>query len=131
MTKKIIISVLGILLTTSCLLQAEEIEIRLMEVIEMGTMPENDPLDGPIQSGNVPTRPTDFRATIDGTTLVVTKQESAISSAQAIVANASTGSIVVNQPFTTSITQQIATPGVYALRIHTAGGDLIGQFIVQ
>lgn len=112
-------------------LYAEEKEILLMEIINMEIIVGDSPLDSPEQAPDVPTRPTSFRATIDGTTLVVTKQESAIPSAQAIVANASTGSIVVNQPFTTSITQQIATPGVYALRIHTVGGDLIGQFIVQ
>lgn len=114
-----------------CVLRAEEIEIQLMEVVEMSFIPGDNPLDDSNQSPKDPPRSTDFRATIDGTTLVVTKQESAIPSAQAIVANASTGSIVVNQPFTTSITQQISTPGVYALRIHTAGGDLIGQFVVQ
>ena len=122
---------LSFLLTMPCVLRAEEIEIQLMEVVEMNILPGDNPLDDSNQSPKNPPRPTSFRATIDGTTLVVTKQESAIPSAQAIVANASTGSIVVNQPFTTSITQQIATPGVYALRIHTAGGDLIGQFIVQ
>lgn len=131
MKSKMIALALSLLLTMPCVLRAEEIEIRLMEVIEMELVSGDLPLDEPDQNPNNPPRPTDFRATIDGTTLVVTKQESAIPSAQAIVANASTGSIVVNQPFTTSITQQISTPGVYALRIHTVGGDLIGQFIVQ
>ena len=131
MKSKMIAMALSFLLTMPCVLRAEEIEIQLMEVVEMNILPGDNPLDDSNQSPKNPPRPTSFRATIDGTTLVVTKQESAIPSAQAIVANASTGSIVVNQPFTTSITQQIATPGVYALRIHTAGGDLIGQFIVQ
>ncbi len=120
MTKKFFVLALSVLLTMPCWLHAEEVVIPLMEVTEMGLLPGDNPLDDPDHSPNNPPRPTNFRATIDGTTLVVTKQESA-----------STGSIVVNQPFTTSITQQISTPGVYALRIHTAGGDLIGQFIVQ
>lgn len=131
MKSKMIALALSFLLTMPCVLRAEEIEIQLMEVVEMSFIPGDNPLDDSNQSPKDPPRSTDFRATIDGTTLVVTKQESAIPSAQAIVANASTGSIVVNQPFTTSITQQISTPGVYALRIHTAGGDLIGQFVVQ
>lgn len=122
---------LAVLMAVPCMLQAEEIEIQLMEVIQMGVLPGDNPLDGPDHMGTDPTRPTNFRATIDGTTLSVTKQESAIPSAQAIVVNASTGSVVVNQPFTTTLTQQISTPGVYALRICTAGGDLIGQFVVQ
>ena len=112
MTKKFFVLALSVLLTMPCWLHAEEVVIPLMEVTEMGLLPGDNPLDDPDHSPNNPPRPTNFRATIDGTT-------------------ASTGSIVVNQPFTTSITQQISTPGVYALRIHTAGGDLIGQFIVQ
>ena len=113
MTKKFFVLALSVLLTMPCWLHAEEVVIPLMEVTEMGLLPGDNPLDDPDHSPNNPPRPTNFRATIDGTTLVVTKQESAIPSAQAIVANASTGSIVVNQPFTTSITQQISTPGVY------------------
>ena len=131
MKRKMIALVLGMLLTMPCVLCAQEVEILLMEVIGAEIISGDEPLDGADKEDKTPPRPRDFRATIDGTMLVVTKQESAIPSAQAIVANASTGSIVVNQPFTTSITQQISTPGVYALRIHTAGGDLIGQFIVQ
>lgn len=51
--------------------------------------------------------------------------------AQAIVVNGSTGSVVVNQPFTTSITRQIPNAGVYILRIQTTNGALVGQFVVQ
>lgn len=131
MKPKMIALALSLLLTMPCVVRAEEIEIQLYEMVEVILLPGDNPLDDSSNPPINPPRPNDFRATIDGTTLVVTKQESAIPSAQAIVANASTGSIVVNQQFTTSITQQISTPGVYALRIHTAGGDLIGQFIVQ
>ena len=131
MKPKMIALALSLLLTMPCVVRAEEIEIQLYEMVEVILLPGDNPLDDSSNPPILPPSPTSFRATIDGTTLVVTKQESAIPSAQAIVANASTGSIVVNQPFTTSITQQISTPGVYALRIHTAGGDLIGQFIVQ
>ena len=63
--------------------------------------------------------------------LTVNKQEASIPSAQAIVVNASTGSLVFNQPFTTSISQQISNAGAYILRIQTANGALIGQFMVQ
>ena len=114
-----------------CVIRAEEVEIQLMEVISMQPIGGDDPLDDPIQSPGVPIRPRDFRATIDGTTLTVNKQEASIPSAQAIVVNASTGSLVFNQPFTTSISQQIPNAGAYILRIQTANGALVGQFVVQ
>ena len=130
--KKILAAlVLGALLTIPCVLHAEEVEIQLMEVIQMTPLPGVDPLDDSNQSDPNPTRPTDFRATINGNTLSIEKREEAIPSAQATVVNASTGGVVVNQQFTNTLSEQIATQGVYALRIETAGGALVGQFIVQ
>ena len=131
MKKCLLALVLGTLLTIPTMLQAEEMEIQLMEVIEMGYIPGDGPLDNPDKEGNVPTRPTSFRATIDGHSLSISKQEATIPSAQAIVTNASTGGIVLNQQFTESINEQIANTGVYVLRIETAGGALVGQFVVQ
>ena len=110
---------------------AEEVEIQLMVVVSMGTLPGNDPLDDEGHMGDTPTRPGSFHATIDGNVLSVTKQEQSIPSAQATVVNASTGNIVINQQFTYSLLEQIATPGMYVLHIETAGGALVGQFIVQ
>ena len=83
------------------------------------------------QDPNVPTRPNNFRATINGNNLFIQKLETAIPSAQATVVNAQNGSIVVNQQFTSSLLEQIANTGVYVLLIQTAGGTLVGQFIVQ
>ena len=131
MKTKILALVLGALLTIPCVLRAEEVEIQLMEVVGMGTIGGDDPLDGPSQSGHEPTRPTDFHATIDGNTLSITKEEPTIPSAQAIVINASTGNIVLNRQFTTSLQEQISNAGVYVLHIETAGGALVGQFVVQ
>ena len=131
MKRTFIALVLGALLTIPCVLHAEEIEIQLMEVIQMTPLPGDDPLDDPEQSNPTPTRPTSFRATIDGNTLSVSKQDENIPSAQAIVVNAATGSIVVNEQFTNSLLEQISAQGVYALRIETAGGTLVGQFVVQ
>ena len=132
MRKNIFVFALGVLLTMPCVfIRAEEIEIQLMEVIQMGTLPGDDPLDGPSQSPDVPTRPTSFHATIDGNALSITKEDETIPSAQAVVVNASTGSMVLNQQFTTSLQEEIANAGVYVLRIETAGGALVGQFIVQ
>ena len=131
MKRTFIALVLGALLTIPCVLHAEEIEIQLTEVIQMNPLPGNDPLDGNDHMGDTPTRPTSFRATINGNTLSIEKREAAIPSAQAIVVNAATGGIVVNQQFANSLLEQISAQGVYALRIETAGGTLLGQFVVQ
>jgi len=131
MKNKILILALCFLFAMPCMLRAEEIEIQLMEVIGMGTLPGDDPLDNPEQFPGEPPRPTNFRATINGNTLSINKLESAIPSAQATVVNASTGSIVVNQQFTSSLFEQISNSGVYVLHIQTAGGALVGQFVVQ
>ena len=131
MKRTFIALVLGALLTIPCALRAEEVEIQLMEVIQMTPLPGVDPLDGNDHMGDTPTRPRDFRATINGNTLSVSKENEAIPSAQVTVVNASTGGVVVNQQFTTTLSEQIATQGVYVLHIETAGGALVGQFIVQ
>ena len=131
MKKCFLFVALSALLAMPCVLHAEEIEIQLVEVIQMTPLPGDNPLDDPEQSEPTPTRPNDFRATINGNTLSIEKREAAIPSAQAIVVNAATGGIVVNQQFTNSLLEQISAQGVYALRIETAGGALVGQFVVQ
>ncbi len=128
--RKILSLVLVALLTMPCALRAEE-EILLMEVVEMGTIEGDTPLDGPDQSKPTPPCPQCFRATIDGNNLSITKEDETIPSAQAVVVNASTGGIVLNQQFTNTLQEQISNSGVYVLRIETAGGALVGQFIVQ
>ncbi len=129
--KKFLALALVVLFTMPCVLRAEEVEIQLMEVIGMGTLPGDDPLDNPDKEGDTPTRPNDFHATITGNSLSITNQSNAIPSAQALVVNASTGGIVLNQQFTTSLLEQIAASGVYILHIETANGALVGQFVVQ
>ena len=131
MSKCFLFVALSALLAMPCILRAQEVEIQLVEVIQMTPLPGEDPLDGNDHMIPTPTRPTDFRATINGNTLSIEKREEAIPSAQATVVNASTGGVVVNQQFTTTLSEQISAQGVYALRIETAGGALVGQFIVQ
>lgn len=131
MRKRITALLLGMLLLMPCMMCAEEIEIQLMEVIGMQPIPGEDPLDDPEQTPPNPTRPRSFRATINGSTLSIFKQDETIPSAQATVVNASTGGIVVNQQFSTSLSEQISNTGVYVLHIQTAGGALVGQFMVQ
>ena len=131
MKKNISILTLAVLLLLPTVLLAEETEIQLTEVIVTGVLPAYNPLDDCEPVGENPTRPTDFRATINGNSLTILKQDEAIPSAQAVVVNAATGSVVVNEQFTNALSEQIATPGVYVLRISTAGGALTGQFRVE
>ena len=131
MKKQFIALVLGALLTMPCTLCAEEVVIQLMEVVGMTPLPGDDPLDGPTQSRPIPPCQTCFHATIDGNALSIVKQEQSIPSAQAIVVNASTGGIVVNEQFTSSLQEQISNAGMYVLHIETEGGALVGQFVVQ
>jgi hypothetical protein len=131
MRTKILVLVLGVLFAMPCVLRAEEVEITLTEVISMQPLPGDNPLDGPTQSNGEPPRPYSFHATINGNQLSVTKLEETIPSAQATVINASTGSIVLNQQLTTTLSEQISNAGVYVLHIQTAGGALVGQFMVQ
>ena len=131
MRNKITALVLSILFIIPCALRAEEVEIQLMEVIEMGVIPGDDPLDDPIQNPSVPTRPTSFRATINGNAFSLNRLNNAIPSARATVVNASTGNVMLDQQFTNSFQHQIATSGVYILHIQTSTGALTGQFVVQ
>ena len=131
MRNKITALVLSILFIIPCALRAEEVEIQLMEVIEMGVLPGDSPLDDCEPVGENPTRPTSFRATINGNAFSLVKRSASIPSAQATVVNASTGNVVLNQQFANSIQHQIATSGVYILHIQTANGALTGQFVVQ
>ena len=131
MRNKITALVLSILFIIPCALRAEEVEIQLMEVIEMGVIPGDDPLDDPEPVGENPTRPTSFRATINGNAFSLSRLNNAIPSARATVVNASTGNVVLDQQFTNSVQQQINIIGVYILHIQTLWGALVGQFIVQ
>ena len=131
MKVKFLALALGVLFAMPYALRAEEVEIPLMEVVGMSSLPGDSPLDKPDKEPVEPTCPNDFRATINGNSLSITKQEPSIPSAQATVVNASTGSIVLNQQFTSSIQQAISNTGVYVLHITTDGGALVGQFIVQ
>ena len=131
MKRTFIALVLGAFLTIPMMLHAEEVEIQLMEVVTMSPLPGDGPLDDSEPVGENPTRPTDFRASINGHALSINKLKQAIPFAQATVVNAATGGIVLNQQFSESLNEQITNTGVYVLHIETAGGALVGQFVVQ
>ena len=131
MRAKIFTLALCALFLMPLILRAEEVEIQLLEVVSMAPLPGDNPLDDNSNPPVNPTRPTDFRATINGRALSITKQEASIPSAQAVVVNATTGSVVVNEVFTESMQELIPNAGAYILNILTAGGALTGQFMVQ
>ena len=82
MKTKILALVLGAFLAIPCVLHAEEVEILLTEVVGMSVLPGDDPLDGNDHMGSTPTRPTDFRATVNCNQLSILKQDATIPSAQ-------------------------------------------------
>ena len=129
--KFLIVALSMMLLALPNLLRAEDVEIQLSEVVSMTPLPGDNPLDDANQTQVDPTRPRDFRATINGRALSIAKQEASIPSAQAVVVNVTTGSVVVNEVFTESMQEQIPNAGAYILNILTAGGALTGQFLVQ
>lgn len=131
MKTKLFTLILAAIISMPCALRAEEVVIQLMEVVPMGLLPGDDPLDGPDQSPSDPPRPTSFRATIDGHFLRVIKQNVSIPSAQVSVVSASNGGLVLNQLMTDSMEETIFNNGVYVLHIEMDGGALVGQFIVQ
>lgn len=131
MRHKIIALVLGAMLALPCTLRAEEVEIQLFEVIGMSVLPGDNPLDDPDQSPGVPTRPTSFRATIDGNSLSVTIEDPAIPSANLRVTRQSTHAMVVNRSFSSAAIEQMPATDSYVIEIETEGGALIGYFNVQ
>jgi len=130
MKVKLFLYAFSLLFALPLFVHAEEVEIPLMVVLEMESIGGVGPMDNS-EKETTPPRPTDFRASINGNSLVIEKQDEAIPSAQATVVNASTGNVVLNQPFTDSLQEQVASAGVYVLRIETAGGALTGRFIVE
>ena len=130
MKVKLLLCAFSLLFALPLFVRAEEVEIPLMVVLEMESIGGVGPMDNS-EKETAPPRPNGFRASINGNSLVIEKQDEAIPSAQATVVNASTGNVVLNQQFTESLQEQVASAGVYVLRIETAGGALTGRFIVE
>lgn len=103
----------------------DEVEIELFEV--SGFLPGNDPLGNPDQEGETPPQPTDFRATIAGSTLAIT---SGTHSARVIVRD-NTGTSVLDRQFVVGTMEQLSTPGAYSLEIQSGTLTLVGMFDAQ
>ena len=130
MKTKFIALAFSVLFAMPCVLHAEEIEIQLFEVVGMSPIPGDDPLDDPDQNPDTPTRPRDFRATINGNVLTVTILEPSIPNAQVYVWGQSNSPVVNTTVYSTS-TEWISNSGSYSLEIQTTGGTLVGNFNVQ
>lgn len=116
-----------IFLAMPCKMHAEEVEIPLIEVSGIGFIPGDDPLDGPEQSVPEPPQPTEFRASIDGSTLAIT---SGTHSARVIVRD-NTGTSVLDRQFVGGTMEQLSTPGAYSLEIQSGTLTLVGMFEAQ
>ena len=110
-----------------CKIHAEEVEIPLIEVSGIGFIPGDDPLDGPEQSVPEPPQPTEFRASIAGSTLAIT---SGTHSARVIVRD-NTGTSVLDRQFVGGTMEQLSTPGNYSLEINSGSLTLVGVFAAQ
>ena len=100
----------------------DEVEIVLMEV--SGFLPGNDPLGNPMQEGDTPPQPNDFRASISGMTLEIT---SGTHSAQLIVFD-ELGVPVFSSQFVGGTVEQLPTAGNFSLEIQSGSLTLIGVF---
>ena len=128
MKTKFLALALGVLIAMPCALRAEEKEIPLTEVVSVGIIHGDDPLDGADKEDKTPPRPNNFRATVDGRTLSVSIEEPAITGAQLRVYKQ--GGLVVNR-FFSSATAELLTTGSYSLEIEADGGLLVGTFDVE
>ncbi len=104
---------------------ADEVEIELMEI--SGFLPGNNPLGNPMQEGDTPPHPNEFRATIAGSTLAIT---SGTHSARVIVRD-NTGTSVLDRQFVGGTMEQLSTPGAYSLEIQSGTLTLVGLFDAQ
>ena len=101
----------------------DEVEIELMEVA--GFLPGDNPLDSPIGQGSDPTHPNEIRATIAGSLLSVTSDNSNLT--RVIVRN-SAGNIVLNRQFVGGTMEQLGTTGTHSIEIQNGGMTLVGMF---
>ena len=103
----------------------DEVEIELFEVVGAGFIGGDDPFDSPHEEGTNPPQPTDFRATIAGSQLSVTADNSNLT--RVIVRN-SAGNVVLNRQFVGGTMEQLGTTGTHSIEIQNGGMTLVGMF---
>ena len=128
-TKKMLWLFVSLFLLTAPTMQTfafgDEVEIVLLEV--SGFLPGNDPLGNPMQEGDTPPQPNEFRATITGSTLEIT---SGTHDARVIVRNSSNVQVLDRQ-FVGGIIEQLPLAGLYSLEIQCGSLTLVGAFEAQ
>ena len=128
-TKKMLWLFVSLFLLTAPTMQTfafgDEVEIVLLEV--SGFLPGNDPLGNPLQEGDTPPQPNEFRATISGMTLEIT---SGTHSAQLIVFD-ELGEEVLTRQFVGGTIELMPAPGSYSLEIQSGSLTLVGAFVAQ
>lgn len=109
-------------LIIQCTSFEQEVEIELTEV--QNSPNGEHPHDDYKQDGDVPPRPTDFRATITGHKLTV---KSGKHNAQVIVYD-NTGAQMLNRQFIGKTILRIPSSGSYSLEIRSSSLTLVGRF---
>ena len=87
MKVKLLLCAFSLLCALPCFVRAGEVEIPLVVVLEMESIGGFEPTDSSTEKDKTPPRPTSFRASINGNSLVIEKQDEAIPSAQATGCN--------------------------------------------
>ena len=100
----------------------DEVEITLLEV--SGVLSGDEPLDDPLQEGDTPPQPNDFRATITGSTLAVS---SGTHATRVLVRNNSNMQVLDRQ-FVGGTIEQLPAAGNYSLEIQSGSLTLVGVF---
>ena len=101
------------------------VDIQLVEIIGFESFFEESPMGNPNQGETIPPRPTDFRATINGTYLSVSSEAQTTSTL--IVRRAADNAIVSQQQFSTDAASFLPE-GEYTLEINCLGLTLVGAF---
>lgn len=128
MSNKVIALIMCLLLSAPCILHAEEIEINLFKVEKLESIQHNKSFGDSARLFSNSILPSDFLAVIDGSTLTITKQNASILKAKALIVDATTGNMIINQGFSTTFSSQVQTSGSFWLTIQTNSGTLVGLF---
>ena len=119
-----------LLFATSLVVHSDnnEIEIPLYEIVDMGILFDDEPLDSPIHSGETPPRPNQFNATISNKTLMVSAENP---NTTTVIVRNQTGDNILNQQFVGITSELLNSSGYHTIEIYNGNLKLIGQFYIQ
>ena len=125
--KLLSIMLCGLLLIMPHLLRADN-DVHVVQLIEIPTNDDGGTRDGDGQTGNTPTDPTLFSATINGHILSVGIPEPPAGIYARLRVNNSSGNNVVDRRFRRTIVVNIADTGYYTLILNVGSQTLQGEF---